>query len=74
MENKFTCNMCKKRFDLKRSGFCGYSKGNLCNKCWEKMRKEQMKNERKSELIKEKEFEDKVRKILNRWWKEKNEK
>ena len=63
--------MCRKRFDIKRSGCFGFSKGNLCNKCWEKTRKEQMKNERKYEMIREKEFEDKVRKILDKWCKEK---
>ena len=72
MESKFKCSSCKKFFDIKELGYFSWSQGHLCKECWKEIKKEQEKNERMYKRQEEKEFENKIRKILDKWWGEKN--
>jgi len=66
MNEKFICNSCKDEFDLKDRGYFSYSQGNQCKKCWDRISKEIDKNQKRGCEIEEKEFEEKVRKIVNK--------
>lgn len=72
MEEQFTCNYCRKRFDFKDRGFFTPSKGNVCKECTKKMieeteksEKENFERDRRNAEESEKRFEEKMRRIVN---------
>jgi len=71
-EKQFRCSDCKKLFNINERGYFSYSQGNVCIKCWDKLSKIRRKNEDEVEKIREKEFENKILKIIKKY--EKNKK
>ncbi len=72
-EKMFRCSDCKKEFNLKDRAVFSYSFGQLCSKCWSRLRKIRETNQKKNEEYADKQFENKIKKIVNKVIDERNE-
>lgn len=66
IEKQFRCSDCKKEFNLKDRAAFSHSFGQLCSKCWSILRKIREANKRKQEEYFNSQFENKIRKIVNK--------